>query len=47
MLWDRAAQSESEQSPLCQSMYGNEGAMEVVQEKDTALRAVKAATERD
>lgn len=51
MSWDRAAQSDSEHSPLFRSMYGNEGAMEVVQEKDwrmnTGLHVVRAATVRN
>lgn len=51
MSWDCAAQSESEQSPLFRSMYGNEEAMEVVQEKDwkmnTVFHAVKAVTVRN
>lgn len=48
MSWDCAAQSDSEWSPLFRSMYGNERATEVVQEKDskmnTGLQVVKAAT---
>lgn len=40
MSWDFAAQSNSEWSPLFRSMYGNERATEVVQEKDWKMNPV-------